>query len=112
MVHIKHYGASSVLSHLFSQGLNSAEYFYADSDFRKKLNSILPAGWKLLNPNSKISPLNYEIVFAIISNNSDERPRIPFFSKVSIKNAKRRLDLMGYNVSLKRILSTKLESTV
>jgi uncharacterized protein (TIGR04141 family) len=107
LIHIKHYGASSVLSHLFLQGLNSAEYFHSDSDFRKKLNAKLKTGWKLSNPNSRIDGSEYEVIYAIISNDDAERPRIPFFSKVSIKNVKRKLETMNFKVSLKRIKSLK-----
>lgn len=107
LIHVKKYGGSSVLSHLFFQGLNSGEYFHSDSDFRKKLNKQLPVGWKIPNPNSKIKSSNYEIIFAIISNNDAERPHIPFFSKVSLKNAKRRLESLNYNVTLKRIKHLK-----
>jgi len=35
LVHIKRYGASSVLSHLFSQGVVSAEAFRSEPEFRK-----------------------------------------------------------------------------
>ena len=42
MIHVKRYGGSSVLSHLFAQGLVSAELFAGDAEFRKKLNDKLP----------------------------------------------------------------------
>jgi uncharacterized protein (TIGR04141 family) len=107
IVHVKHYGASSVLSHLFQQGLNSGEYFTADSNFRSKLNTKLKRGWKLKFPSSKINASDYEIVFAIISRKNNPRPSIPFFSKVSIKNVKRRLEGFNYKVSLVRIKSLR-----
>jgi len=107
MIHVKHYGGSSVLSHLFLQGLNSAEYLVSDIDFRKKLNKQLKSGWKLTDPTRRIKPSEFEIIYAIISNNDEERPNIPFFSKVSCKNAIKRLQSYGYNVSLKRIKSDK-----
>jgi uncharacterized protein (TIGR04141 family) len=107
IIHIKHYGGSSVLSHLFQQGLISGELFVSDSEFRKKLNDKLKAGWKLSDSKQKIISSDYEVVFAIISNSPDERPNIPFFSRVGIKNVKRRLESFGYSVSIKRIKSNK-----
>ncbi|MBI2270272.1 MAG: TIGR04141 family sporadically distributed protein [Bacteroidetes bacterium] len=107
IVHVKHYGGSSVLSHLFMQGSVSGELFIQDPKFRKELNKKLPSGRKLINPGNKPDPSSYEIVFTIISNSQDERPHLPFFSKVSIKNAKRRLEGYGYKVTLKKIVSVK-----
>lgn len=107
LIHVKPYSGSSVLSHLFQQGFVSAELLLNDSDFREKLNEKLDDGWKLTNTNIRITPENYEIIYAIISNDPDERPNIPFFSKVALKNITRRLKSFGYNVSLKRIKSIK-----
>lgn len=107
IIHIKHYGASAVLSHLFMQGMNSGEYLNSDSDFRRKLNNMLDPGWKFKSPDTRINPEAYEIIFAIISRDASERPAIPFFSKVSIKNVARRLKGYRYKVSLKKITSLK-----
>lgn len=107
MIHIKPYGASSVLSHLFQQGLVSGELFVSDAEFRKALNKKLTAGWKLSSSSKKVNASAYEIVYAIISNKPDIRPNIPFFSKVSIKNAKRRLQSFGYKVTIAKITSLK-----
>lgn len=107
IIHIKPYAASSVLSHLFQQGLVSGELLVSDAEFRKTLNKKLKTGWKLNNPSVRIKPGEYEIIYAIISNKADARPVIPFFSRVSIKNAKRRLESFGYNVSIMKIQSLK-----
>jgi|WetSurMetagenome_2_1015567.scaffolds.fasta_scaffold02226_8 uncharacterized protein (TIGR04141 family) len=112
IIHIKHYGGSAVLSHLFQQGLISGELFVSDPEFRKKLNKKLKSGWKLNDSSQKIIPSDYEIVFAIISNGMEERPNIPFFSKVSIKNVTRRLEGFGYRVTLKRIQSVKSNEVI
>jgi len=103
LIHVKHYGGSSHLSHLFSQGAVSGELFVADSAFREKLNDKLPAGHKLAHPESRPNAGDYEIVFGVISN-SLKPLDIPFFSKVSLKNAKRRLAGYGYQkITLKKI---------
>lgn len=102
LVHVKRYGGSSVLSHLFSQGVVSGELFVAEAGFRERLNDELPATHKLPDPRARPNPQEFEIVYAIISE-SQEALDIPFFSKVNLRNARRRLGSYGYRVSLKKI---------
>jgi len=102
MIHVKRYGGSSVLSHLFSQGAVSGELFVSDRDFRQKVNDKLPNTHKLADATVRPNTRDYEIVYGIISESSKPLD-IPFFSKVSMKNANRRLMNFGYNVSLKQI---------
>ncbi len=102
IIHVKHYGSSAVLSHLFSQGVVSGELFLADTDFRKKVNDILPNSHKIGNHKDKPNSSDFQIIFAIISS-STEQLETPFFSKVSLRNAKRRLEAFGFKVSLQKI---------
>jgi len=108
IIHVKHYGGSSVLSHLFSQGVVSGELFIADKNFRKKVNEELPDSHKIDNVDKKPTASDYEVIFAIISS-SDKDLEIPFFSKVSLRNAKRRLETYGYKVLLQKIKVKKQE---
>jgi uncharacterized protein (TIGR04141 family) len=105
LLHIKRYGGSSVLSHLFSQGVVSGELFVSDSDFRKKLNEKLPPERRLQNTDLRPDPGGYDIVFGVISEH-DGPLDLPFFSKVSLRNARQRLSAYGYNVALKQIRRT------
>lgn len=107
IIHVKHYGGSSVLSHLFSQGLVSGELMISDSNYRKKvLEKITDSNFKLLKEKQKPKPSEYEIIYAVISSSSKPLD-IPFFSKVSLKNAKTRLESFGYKVLLTKIKSVK-----
>ena len=106
IVHVKHYGGSSVLSHLFSQGLVSGELFLRDKKFREKVNTKLENGFKLSNVADKPEARDYSVVFGVISS-SDKDLDIPFFSKVSLRNAKNRLETFGYKVFLVKILNTQ-----
>lgn len=107
IIHVKHYGGSSVLSHLFSQGLVSGELMISDAKYRKKvLEKITDNNFKLIKENQKPKPSDFEIVYAIISS-SDKQLDIPFFSKVSLKNAKSRLESFGYKVCLTKIKNSK-----
>ena len=76
--------------------------FLADKDFRSKVNNKLSESHKLNSPDEKPNPSEYEVVFAIISSSPKEL-EIPFFSKVSLRNIKRRLETFGYKVSLQKI---------
>lgn len=107
IIHIKKYAGSSVLSHLFFQGIVSGELFVADPEFRKNLNKELSKQWKLNKPEKKPEANKYEIIYGIISHVHSDRPHLPFFSKVSFKNAKRRLEAFGYSVKLKTITSVR-----
>lgn len=99
IIHVKHYGQSSVLSHLFSQGLVSGELFLRDNKFREKVNEKLDTGFKI---NGKPKASDYEVVFGIISSSPHDL-EVPFFSKVNLRNAKLRLETFGYKVSLLKI---------
>lgn len=102
IVHVKRYSGSAQLSHLFNQGIVSGELFVQQEDFRAKLNDKLPAALKLADAAARPDADNYEIVFAIISK-SNNPLEIPFFSKVTLRNARRRLRGYGYKVTLAKI---------
>ncbi|MGY4303818.1 uncharacterized protein (TIGR04141 family) [Bradyrhizobium sp. USDA 4369] len=101
LVHVKRYSGSAQLSHLFNQGAVSGELFLSDEDFRQKLNEQLPDGYKI-DHRRRPTPGDYEIVFAIISK-SNNALDIPFFSKVTMRSARRRLETFGYRVTKKKI---------
>jgi uncharacterized protein (TIGR04141 family) len=102
LIHVKKYGGSSVLSHLFMQGTVSGELLVSDAEFRVKLNRELPRGHKLAEPRRRPNPSDYEVVYAIISTSLNPL-NIPFFSKVSLRSARRRLMSYGYQVTKKKI---------
>ncbi len=102
LIHVKHYGSSSVLSHLFAQGLISAELFLNYEVFRERLNEKLPEDFKFDHPENKPDVSQYKIVFAIISK-SQKSLDIPFFSKVNLKNIVKELEGFGYKVFIKKI---------
>ena len=106
IIHVKHYSGSSVLSHLFHQGTVSAVMTAGDPEFRNKVNAKLPASHKLpLDGTFQAS--DYEVVYAIATREPLSFD-LPFFSKVSLRNAFRELRVSGYRVSLAKIRRTKL----
>lgn len=102
-IHVKRYGGSSVLSHLFNQGLVAGELFQMDMDFRQKLNEKLPKQFKIKNPAQRPRVNNYHVIFAIISESDEKRLSIPFFSKVSLRHVISRLEAIGFHVSIAKI---------
>lgn len=102
LVHIKRYSGSQQMSHLFSQGVVSAELFVSDEVFRRKLNEKLPDGHKLADPSTRPNAADYEVIFTVISKSANAL-NLPFFSKVSLRNARRRLQGYGFRVSKKKV---------
>lgn len=102
LIHVKRYGGSSALSHLFSQGLISATLFAQDSDFRTQVRKKLSPGHRSGVPEGHPKLEEYEVGFAIISRSGGELV-LPFFSKVNLRNAVRTLRGLGYSVSLTKI---------
>lgn len=102
LIHVKYYRSSSTLSHLFSQGFVASEAFISDSSFRKRLNEKLPDSTKLKCTDSRPDPANYRIVYAVATNRSVPED-LPFFSKVTLKNALKTLKTLNYKVSVTAI---------
>ena len=100
VIHVKRYGASSVLSHLFAQGTVSGELLAEAKGFRQEVNALLPSTHSI--PLDAIVPRDYEIVFAIVSRSQRDLD-LPFFSKVSLRVAVKRLEARGYRVSLNKV---------
>lgn len=108
MVHVKPGRRSSTLSHLFSQGRVAAEAFRRDKPFRKGVRRNLIAEAKIdknVIPLDNLKPQNFEIVFLFI----DDRPgevvdMLPFFSQVNLMHSVEKIRLMGYRVSVKKVV--------
>lgn len=98
LVHIKKYGGSSVLSHLFSQAAVSGELLCSDASFRKKTNAKIKKNGHKVSVDA-FEPRNYEIVLGIITW-SKKSLTLPFFSRVNLRATARRLRSFGYKVTL------------
>jgi uncharacterized protein (TIGR04141 family) len=97
LVHVKKYGASSTLSHLFSQGVVSSALWLQDRDFRRQVNKKLPPTHRLQDTDAIPVASRYKVVFAVMS--QSEAPLVlPFFSRVSLRNAAQRLRGYRYKV--------------
>jgi uncharacterized protein (TIGR04141 family) len=106
-IHVKLRGSSSTLSHLFSQGTNSAERLLLDDGFREKARTMIAgvdASYGEVIPEDQPSAADHEITFAVITRSERETPlTLPFFSVVSLRAAAKRLRAYGFPVSLAEI---------
>lgn len=102
LIHIKRYGGSSVLSHLFNQGYVAANMLM-QKDFRIRLNQH--EDFRLFDSikEDNFDQTDYEFIFAILSKYEDNPPHIPFFSKITFKHITTSLKNLGYKVSVKTI---------
>ncbi|RTL76114.1 MAG: hypothetical protein EKK36_05370 [Bradyrhizobiaceae bacterium] len=104
-IHVKAKTKSATLSHLFAQGLNSAQAF-RDAAFRRLALAKCPNSHHVLF-NQEPRTSDFTITYAIITQApGDLRVALPFFSKQSLANAAELLRNMGYQVRLKKILAT------
>lgn len=100
LIHVKRYGGSSVLSHLFAQGLVSTRLLLAEIDFRVEINKRLPTSHMLQKPETKPNPSDFEVVYAIASKSPAAHFNLPLFSKINLRNAYRQLQLLNVKVSI------------
>ncbi len=104
LIHIKIYSSSSILSHLFSQGFVSGRLLQLDAEFRKKVKEKLSHPFnELINIDSRPNDKEYTIVYAIISEDENDKLHLPFFSRVNLNNIYKTLKGYGYNVELLKI---------
>lgn len=102
LIHIKRNGSSSVLSHLFNQALVSGQLLL-DPSIRAQLRQKSINGGEGDIIREPFLSQNYEIVLAIINKFDNARPKIPFFSKVSLCFTADNIRNMGYRVTIKNI---------
>lgn len=101
-IHVKAKTKSSTLSHLFAQGLNSAQAF-RDARFRQLALARCPPSHHAIFAGEPRSS-EFTITYAIITQAAGNlREALPFFSRQSLANAGVILRNMGYQVRLKKI---------
>lgn len=115
LIHVKRKLNSSSLSHLFAQGLISADLLLMNEEFRKKVRQRIAELEKERHVGdrfSKLFPMNrgitasaFTVVYAIIADWKGKTlaQRLPFFSKVNLRRTVQDLTRMGYGVAHKCI---------
>lgn len=102
MIHVKRYSSSAVLSHLFSQATVSGQSFKSDTAFRQKVNEKLPASHRILDYRAPLESERYRVVVAIVDG-PGSCERLPFFSRITLKNTYKLLDAYGYRVAVAHV---------
>jgi uncharacterized protein (TIGR04141 family) len=100
-IHVKNYSSSATLSHLFMQGLVSAESISSDKTLLDKANLEIEKN-DANNSGIRIAgDQDMTVVYTILSNATNgAKPNIPFFSKVSFRSVARQLRMMGKKVEI------------
>ncbi|MBU7025450.1 MAG: TIGR04141 family sporadically distributed protein [Theionarchaea archaeon] len=119
-VHVKRKLGSSTLSHLFAQGLVSADLFLMSKEYRTatleriqkeeqaRANASGDPGFigrfSTFEPDGIVSS-KYEVSYAIVAKWRGRGlvQSLPFFSKVNLRRQVKDLRRMGYNVSVARV---------
>lgn len=107
LVHVKRKTQSATLSHLFNQGLVSAEMLLQHRPFRAESRTVLsglsPQAANLV-PLDGYDPTAFEVVYAIVAPAGTQLPGgLPFFSKITLAETSNLLQNMGYAVSMAHI---------
>ncbi len=111
LIHLKDSATSAPLSHLWNQGLVSAQSFRLDKKFRKdarkeagkRETKHARSGFVALLPKvANINPSDYTIVYGILKKKHarTKKLNIPFFSKVALRGIVEQLTMMGYKTEL------------
>lgn len=111
LIHVKKGTSSSSLSHLFAQGVVSAELLHMDPEFRERVEQRLSG--ELIGTGAKqmadfdwlhadhFQPALCEVVYAIMIEKRRLRKQdLPFFSKVNLRMRCHELRRMGFKYSL------------
>jgi len=96
--HIKISTRSAHLSHLFNQGVNSADLIQLEEVSKERMKALVIANLNGNDADSFIAPIDafdFKVVFGIITHkNSTERSRnLPLFSKISLMRNMQQLDV-------------------
>jgi uncharacterized protein (TIGR04141 family) len=116
-IHLKDGHSSGSISHLWSQGVVSAEAFVSDADFRKKLRAkvkSLGGGFEAHLPKStdRVIREDYQVVYGIMRKPyADGSIDLPFFSKVSLQAAAERIGQFGIPIAIELIEKPASEGT-
>lgn len=108
-IHVKKRGCSSTLSHLFAQGLVSAELLLQSQEFRtetRRKAADLDAAFAEVLPADAPARDAHEVSYVVITRGRrrlDAPLTLPFFSVVNLRAAAQRLYALGFKVSVAEV---------
>jgi|GEM_PF-1962186 len=95
LIHLKRYGSSSLLGHLFNQGFVSGDLLINSVEFKNKFNDKLEDGYKI----DEVNPTQFTIAY-VIGSKYPNNFKLPLFSKITLTKAYDELRKKGFNVTL------------
>lgn len=99
-IHAKKRGRSSVLSHLWSQGVVAANTIKLDDSFRQKAKDLVSASHEHLFDAAPVQD-QFEVTYLLLgADPANPCGSLPFFSKVALTAAMESLRLAGYRMSV------------
>lgn len=113
LIHVKRHLGSATLSHLFAQGLVSAELLQSSPEFRKRAAEQVA---KYVAADQKkdqfgffdaatLRSSDFEVVYAIVEDwaGATLAESLPFFSKINLREAAINLTARGFKVTVKQV---------
>ncbi len=95
LIHLKRYGSSAFLGHLFNQGFVSGDLLINSIEFKEKFNAKLNDDYKV----DEINATDFTIAYVIGTKYPDEL-NLPLFSKITLTKAFDELRKKGFRVTL------------
>jgi len=110
IIHVKRAGGSELIGHLLNQGLVSGTLLLTD-EFRNKLNTKLHDSnrdaWSVPQRRADFNAGNYSIIYGIMSATEGDDLKLPFFSKVILREVVGTLRSYGYRVFINKICKSR-----
>jgi uncharacterized protein (TIGR04141 family) len=104
MIHVKRYrNGSKEMSHLFAQAEVSLRCLLSDPPFRLDVDRLLPPEKRI--GEAPIDLREWRVVFAIVAP-ANKPLRLPFFSRVALRNAAQLIGQLGAAVFVQPITNT------
>lgn len=112
IIHVKRKGGSELIGHLLNQGLVSATLLLTD-EFRNRLNAKFHESnrdaWAVPQQRADFNAGNYSIIYGIMSDTEGDELKLPFFSKVILREVVGTLKSYGYKVFMNKIGKEEVE---
>ncbi|WP_411505337.1 TIGR04141 family sporadically distributed protein [Brucella anthropi] len=108
-IHLKDADSSGPISHVWMQGLVSAEAFVSDATFRRTLrakvkNLGVSFATQLPKSGESVDRTKFKVVYGLMRKPyADGSLDIPFFSKVSLQAAAQRIEQFGFSIAIELI---------
>jgi len=105
LIHVKHWSSSSTLSHLFAQGRVAATSLINNYQYREKIQEkVEDIDQSFAELFDKTNPGDFPVVYAIIyKNDKPIHKRLPFFSKLNMRQNVQQLRERQFRVEKIRI---------